>query len=110
MFVLLLEVINMEESLEEKLKRIKIKEERMRTEEIERRSKAFCSDKKKSIDSFIEMLEELSYEDRLNKIKFISKSDLKKVSEALGKGVKSDVHTINCLLSNRVGYNKLRNK
>ncbi len=105
-----MKVINMNELSKLKWDKVKIKEERIRMEEIERRSKAFCSDKKKSIDSFIEMLEELSHEDRLNKIKSMSKDELKKVAKSLGKGVKSDVHTINCLLSNRVGYNKLRNK
>jgi len=100
----------MEESSEEKWKKIKIKEENLRKEETEKLAKAFCSDKKKSINSFIKILEKLNYEDRLNKIKSMSKSELKKVAESLGKGVKIDVHTINCLISNKIGYHKMRNK
>jgi len=60
--------------------------------------------------NLIEMLENLNYEDRLNKIKSMSKSELKKVAEALCKGVKMDVHTINCLISNKIGYHKMRNR
>lgn len=110
MSLLLLEVNTMEETLEEKWKRIKIKEEEQRKVETEKLSKLFCRDRKKSVDSFIELLEKLSYEDRLNKIKSMSKDECKKVAESLGKGVKADVHTINCLISNRVGYNKIRGK
>ena len=107
MSLLLLEVIIVDELFEEKYKRIKDVEEKFRKEETEKISNIFCSDKKKAIDSFINMLEELNHEDRLNKIKSMNKGELKKVAESLGKGVKVDVHTINCLISNKVRYNKI---
>lgn len=88
--------------------KIQCKKEKERQEETLKRSKAFCQpDRKSSIESFIESIETISKEDRLNKLKSLNKHELKMISEKLGKGIRTDVHVISNLIGNRYIYTKI---
>jgi len=78
----------MEESFEKKCLKIKIEEEKIKKEEIESKAKAFCYKTKTSTEAFIELLENLNYEDRLTKIKSLNKRDLEKVEKIDDKVVR----------------------
>ena len=67
----------MKETFEEKCKRIKTTEEKQRKEETQKRAEAVCHERKTSTESFIELLGNMSYEDRLDKIKSLNKATLK---------------------------------
>lgn len=98
----------MEDSVEKRWNEIRRKEKIQEEEETKKRANAFCQpERKTSTESFIESIEQMDSNERLTKLESLSKSDLKRIAETLGKGIKSDTHTLNRLIVNRYCYKEI---